>query len=117
MTVPVMLLHCHKLTRHEGGYDGKDNEKHIARVSTTINAPLANVWQALADADMIEQYMFGTRVVTDWKEGSAIVWQGGWQGKRYEDKGLGPVCDRSGKTTHTGGARKSPTPYTHCPEL
>lgn len=65
-----------------------DNEKHIAQASTTINAPLDNVWQALTDADMIEQYMFGTRVVTDWQEGSPIIWQGEWQGKRYEDKGV-----------------------------
>jgi uncharacterized protein YndB with AHSA1/START domain len=26
-------------------------------------------------------------VVTDWKEGSPIVWQGEWQGKAYQDKG------------------------------
>ncbi len=32
--------------------------------------------------------MFGTTVVSDWKKGSPIVWQGEWQGKRYEDKGV-----------------------------
>jgi hypothetical protein len=31
--------------------------------------------------------MFGTNMVTDWKEGSPVVWQGEWQGKAYEDKG------------------------------
>jgi uncharacterized protein YndB with AHSA1/START domain len=31
--------------------------------------------------------MFGTTVVTDWQEGSPIVWKGEWQGKAYEDKG------------------------------
>jgi uncharacterized protein YndB with AHSA1/START domain len=37
---------------------------------------------------MIKQYMFGTNVVTDWKKGSPIAWQGEWQGKAYEDKGI-----------------------------
>jgi uncharacterized protein YndB with AHSA1/START domain len=59
----------------------------IATVSITINAPVAKVWEALVDPAMIKQYMFGTKVVADWKEGSPIVWQGEWQGKAYEDKG------------------------------
>ncbi len=32
--------------------------------------------------------MFGTNVVSDWQEGSPIVWKGEWQGKSYEDKGV-----------------------------
>ena len=32
--------------------------------------------------------MFGTNVVSDWKEGRPIVWRGEWQGKTYEDKGV-----------------------------
>ena len=31
--------------------------------------------------------MFGTNVISDWYEGSPIVWKGEWQGKPYEDKG------------------------------
>ena len=38
--------------------------------------------------ETIKQYMFGTNVVSDWKEGSPIVWKGEWQGKTYEDKGV-----------------------------
>jgi uncharacterized protein YndB with AHSA1/START domain len=65
-----------------------DHDKdHIARASITINAPLAEVWEALVDPDVIKLYMFGTDVVTDWKQGSPIVWQGEWQGKAYQDKG------------------------------
>ena len=59
----------------------------IARASTTISAPVSEVWEALVDPEMIAQYMFGTTVVTDWQEGSAIVWRGEWQGRAYEDKG------------------------------
>jgi uncharacterized protein YndB with AHSA1/START domain len=31
--------------------------------------------------------MFGSRVTTDWKPGSSIVWKGEYEGKPYEDKG------------------------------
>src|SRR5690242_21911604 len=60
----------------------------IAKASTTINTPIAKVWDALVNPDIIKQYMFGTNVVSDWKEGSSIVWKGEWQGKAYEDKGV-----------------------------
>jgi uncharacterized protein YndB with AHSA1/START domain len=60
----------------------------IARASITINAPGTNVWNALVNPKAIKQYMFGTNVVSDWKEGSPIVWKGEWQGKSYEDKGV-----------------------------
>ena len=32
--------------------------------------------------------MFDTNAVSDWKEGSPIVWKGEWQGKKYEDRGV-----------------------------
>ena len=60
----------------------------IARASTNINAPVDIVWDALVNPDVIKQYMFGTNVVSEWKEGSPIVWKGEWQGKEYEDKGV-----------------------------
>jgi uncharacterized protein YndB with AHSA1/START domain len=60
----------------------------IAQTQTTINAPVAQVWDALVNPVMIKQYLFGTNVVSDWKEGSPIVWKGEWEGKPYEDKGV-----------------------------
>jgi uncharacterized protein YndB with AHSA1/START domain len=60
----------------------------IARSSTTINAPSERVWDALVNPGAIKQYMFGTDVVSDWREGSPIVWRGEWQGQAYEDKGV-----------------------------
>jgi uncharacterized protein YndB with AHSA1/START domain len=60
----------------------------IARASTTIRAPSERVWDALVNPAAIKQYMFGTDVVSDWREGSPIVWKGEWQGKPYEDKGV-----------------------------
>ena len=60
---------------------------HIANVETTISASTDKVWSALTDPGMIKKYMFGTTVISDWKEGSKIIWKGEWEGKHYEDKG------------------------------
>ena len=59
----------------------------VAEASITINAPRSAVWDALVDPAAIQQYMFGTTLVTDWRAGSPIRWRGEWKGKRYEDKG------------------------------
>src|SRR5699024_9387224 len=53
----------------------------------TINASIDDVWEALINPQKIKQYMFGTTVVSDWEEGSSIVWKGEYEGKKYEDKG------------------------------
>ena len=60
---------------------------NIAKAETIINAPPDKVWNALTDPEKIKQYMFGTTVTSDWKEGSKIFWEGEWEGKHYEDKG------------------------------
>jgi uncharacterized protein YndB with AHSA1/START domain len=59
----------------------------VASAETEIEAPPKRVWTALTDPDEIEKYMFGSHVVTDWKPGSPIVWEGEYEGKKYEDKG------------------------------
>ena len=59
----------------------------IANASVTIDAPSVKVWDALVNPKAIKQYMFGTDVVSDWRDGSSITWKGEWQGKSYEDKG------------------------------
>jgi uncharacterized protein YndB with AHSA1/START domain len=60
---------------------------HIATSEVLINAPIEKVWDALVNPEVIKKYMFGTNVISDWTEGSKIVWQGEWKGKAYEDKG------------------------------
>ncbi len=60
----------------------------IARQSVPINAPAEKVWNALINPDMIRHYMFGTNVISNWREGSAIIFKGVWQGKIFEDKGI-----------------------------
>jgi uncharacterized protein YndB with AHSA1/START domain len=60
----------------------------IAKASVTIAASTAKVWHALTTPASIKQYMFGTEVASDWREGSPITWKGTWEGKPYEDKGV-----------------------------
>lgn len=60
----------------------------IAKAVTTIDAPKADIWDALVDPVAIKQYMFGTTVTSDWKEGSKIAWKGEWEERPYEDKGV-----------------------------
>jgi uncharacterized protein YndB with AHSA1/START domain len=59
----------------------------IAKATTTIHAPAPEVWDALTRPELIEKYLFGTKVTTDWQVGSPITYKGEWQGKAYEDKG------------------------------
>jgi uncharacterized protein YndB with AHSA1/START domain len=89
---------------------------HVARAETEIDAKPAQVWKALTEPDLIEKYMFGSQVVTDWKVGSPIVWKGEYEGKAYEDKGE-VVAIEPGKrleVTHfspLGGQEDSPENY------
>jgi len=64
------------------------NDEFIAYAEVQINAPAAEVWDALVNPEKIKQYMFGTDVVTSWKENDTILWQGIWEGKPYQDKGF-----------------------------
>jgi uncharacterized protein YndB with AHSA1/START domain len=60
----------------------------IAKTEIEIDAPANRVWDALVNPARIKEYMFGTNVISDWKEGSPIIWKGEWKGKKYEDKGV-----------------------------
>ncbi len=60
---------------------------HVATAETDIGASREKVWAALTDPEQIKKYMFGSQVVTDWKQGSSIVWKGEYEGKAYEDNG------------------------------
>ena len=59
----------------------------LAKTQVEIHTPIAQVWDALVNPEKIKQYMFGTTVVSEWEEGSPIVWQGTWKDKPYEDLG------------------------------
>src|SRR6478735_4317977 len=59
----------------------------VATASIDIAAPAEQVWAALTEPEQIAAYMFGSQVETDWQVGSAITWNGEWEGKPYQDKG------------------------------
>jgi uncharacterized protein YndB with AHSA1/START domain len=59
----------------------------VAVATVIVHAPTNKVWNALVDPLAIKKYMFGVEVVSDWREGSQIIWKGEWQGKPFEDKG------------------------------
>jgi uncharacterized protein YndB with AHSA1/START domain len=63
------------------------DNKLIAKATTTINASASRVWEALTNPKLIKQYLFGAEVISDWKEGSPIIYKGIYEGKSYEDKG------------------------------
>jgi uncharacterized protein YndB with AHSA1/START domain len=63
------------------------SEKLVAEAKVDIDARIPQVWDALVTPEMIKQYMFGTNVDSEWKEGAPITWKGEWEGKPYEDKG------------------------------
>jgi uncharacterized protein YndB with AHSA1/START domain len=87
-----------------------------ARKTVTIKASRARVWDALTQPAMVRQYMHGTNLSTDWKEGSPISWRGEWKGKSYEDKGtvLAVTPQKVLKYTHwspMGGSEDKPENY------
>ena len=59
----------------------------VARAEIMIQAPPERVWAVITDPEPRPEVMFGARTVTDWRAGSAISWQGEWEGRAFEDKG------------------------------
>lgn len=61
---------------------------YTAETKVSIDAPADKVWKALTTPELIAKYFFGTKVTTDWKEGSAITYEGEYNGTQYHDKGV-----------------------------
>ena len=59
-----------------------ENEMFV-KSSITINAPAAKVWDALTKPEWTRRYMFGCDVVSNWKVGSPVIWNGVADGKTY----------------------------------
>jgi uncharacterized protein YndB with AHSA1/START domain len=60
---------------------------HKIQYQKTINAPLEKVWEALTKSEIVKQYFFGTDLITSWEVGKPIIFQGEWEGQKYQDKG------------------------------
>jgi len=63
-------------------------EALTAKTSVTIHAPADKVWKTITTPSLVKKYLMGTTVNTDWKEGSAIEYEGEYNGKKYHDKGV-----------------------------
>ncbi|HZE83432.1 MAG TPA: SRPBCC family protein [Puia sp.] len=59
-----------------------------AEVTVSIDANTSEVWKAITTPAVIREYLMGTKVSTDWKEGSPITYEGEYKGKSYKDKGI-----------------------------
>ena len=59
----------------------------VARAATTIDAPVARVWDTFTSGKTLSELFFGAEVSTDWAVGSPITWKGEWNGQAYEDHG------------------------------
>jgi uncharacterized protein YndB with AHSA1/START domain len=92
LAIRTLVIRLGGTALHYQGREGRiampEKSNLVANASTTIHAPISKVWDALINPDAIKKYMFGATVVSDWKQGSPIVWKGEWKGKPYEDKGV-----------------------------
>lgn len=52
-----------------------------------INADSSAIWDTLVNPEKIKAYLFGTQVKTDWQVGSPIIFEGDWEGQKFQDKG------------------------------
>lgn len=63
------------------------NKNLIASSNINIQSTPKKVWEVLTQPENIKEYLLGTEVLTDWKIGNPIVFQGEYNGQKYEDKG------------------------------
>ena len=49
--------------------------------SIAINSPIEKVWDALVNPEQTKKYMFGCKTISDWKQGSDLLWKGNYEGQ------------------------------------
>jgi uncharacterized protein YndB with AHSA1/START domain len=52
----------------------------IVKDTITFRAPAAKVWNAFTNPEETKKYMFGCEALSDWKEGSPLIWKGTFNG-------------------------------------
>ena len=53
----------------------------IVKNTITINADAVKVWDVLTNPEQTKKYMFGCETISDWKQGSSLLWKGTYEGK------------------------------------
>jgi uncharacterized protein YndB with AHSA1/START domain len=99
-------------------YNVSMDKTYSAETSIEINATPEKIWDVLVNPDLVKQYLHGTTMQADWREGGAITWSGEWKGQSYVDKGTVLVYDpyKAIKTTHwspMSGTEDKPENYHH----
>ena len=61
--------------------------------SINIDTTKDELWKALVTPEIIEMYLMGTKVSSDWKVGSKIVYQGEFNGIHFCDEGIIDLID------------------------
>jgi uncharacterized protein YndB with AHSA1/START domain len=56
-------------------------EPLIVKNNISIKAPSAKVWDALVNPEQTKKYMFGCEALSEWREGTQLLWQGKHEGK------------------------------------
>lgn len=57
------------------------NQPLLVKNDIVINATTSKVWNALTNPQETKKYMFGCETVSDWKEGSPLLWRGTYEGR------------------------------------
>jgi hypothetical protein len=55
--------------------------------AVTINAPIAKIWEALTQPELVKKWQFGSDLLTDWKVGSEIRFKNDVEGQILEQWG------------------------------
>ena len=63
------------------------NNKLTIKKVINFKSSRSKVWDALTNPEIIQEYLFGTEVISGWKEGSVMIFKGEWNGQSYQDKG------------------------------
>ncbi len=61
--------------------------------SIAIDTTREKLWEALVAPKIIELYLMGAKVTSDWKVGGKIVYQGEFNGIQFFDEGIIDVLD------------------------
>ena len=60
----------------------------VVKREASINATTDRIWFVLTDPSTIARYLYGASLHTDWGIGSQILFQGEYEGTKWQDKGV-----------------------------
>ncbi|TGL44620.1 SRPBCC family protein [Leptospira perdikensis] len=64
------------------------NQQLNLSLTKTIQSNSERVWEILTTPKYIKEYLYGTEAISEWREGSSLIFKGVWEGTPYEEKGI-----------------------------